>query len=63
VTFQKGDERKALKSLVNKKLLKSEPGPKNSNLYTPIIQSPQSLPKPPHGETERQSSYVSPTSL
>jgi hypothetical protein len=56
VTFQKGQERKALNSLVKKGLLKSEPGPKNSKLYFPTIPSPPS----PH---EEAGSSVSPTTF
>jgi hypothetical protein len=49
VTFQKGQERKALNSLVKKGLLKSGPGPKNSKLYFPTIPSPPSPQASPRG--------------
>jgi RecA-family ATPase len=52
VTFQKGEERKALAALVRKGLLKSEPGPKNSKLYSPTIQSPQPPQASPRGDGE-----------
>jgi hypothetical protein len=40
VTFQKGQERKALAELVKLGLVIFKPGPKNSKLYYPVILSP-----------------------
>jgi hypothetical protein len=52
VTFQKGDERKALADLVKRGLATTKPGPKNSKLYSPFILSPQSPQASPQGDGE-----------
>jgi hypothetical protein len=52
VTFQKGQERKALADLVKLGLATAQPGPRNSKLYHPVIQSPQASPRG-YGEAEQ----------
>jgi hypothetical protein len=55
VTFQKGEERKALAGLVKRGLVTWQPGPRNSKLYSPAIQthqSPQSPQASPRGDGE-----------
>ena len=54
VTFQKGEERKALAGLVKRGLVTWKPGPRNSKLYSPTIQSPQSPQPSPRGTGEAE---------